>query len=196
MKRQRRKAPAKAAPRPAKEIWRAWYESKAPLVQFCLKFCGVLLLFYALSFLPVYQRVLEAILTLNARVAGAVLHGLGEQTSVTKATIWSMRYAVTVEPACSAVEFLAFFCAMVIAFPSRISRKIQGILVGVLLLLVLNQVRITSLYYVGAHFPKAFDTTHEDLWGVGLIVGELALCMAWIGWARKNENPAECGDVA
>jgi exosortase H (IPTLxxWG-CTERM-specific) len=195
MKRQPRKALPKAPPRSAKQLWNSWYESKAPMLQFCLKFCGLLLLFYALSFLPIYQRILHATLALNARVAGAVLAHLGENTSVTNSTIWSMKYAVTVEPACSAVEFLAFFCAMVIAFPSRISRKIPGILIGVLLLLALNQVRIASLYFVGAHFPKAFDTTHEDLWGVGLIVGEVALCMAWIGWARQNENPVPV-DVA
>jgi exosortase H (IPTLxxWG-CTERM-specific) len=195
MKRQRRKVLPKAPPRSAKEIWRSWYQSKAPLVQFCLKFCGLLLVFYALSFLPIYQRILHATLALNARVAGALLAHLGENTNVTNSTIWSMKYAVTVEPACSAAEFLAFFCAMVIAFPSRISRKIPGILIGVLLLLALNQVRITSLYYVGAHFPKAFDTTHEHLWGVGLIVGEIALCMAWIGWARESENQ-DRGDVA
>ncbi|HEY3900142.1 MAG TPA: archaeosortase/exosortase family protein [Chthoniobacter sp.] len=193
MKRQRRKAPPKAPPRSAKQIWKSWYESKAPLVQFCLKFCGLLIFFYTLSFLPVYHRILDATLTINARLASALLDRLGENTQVTNATIWSMKYAITVLPACSAVEFLAFFCAMVIAFPSRISRKIPGILVGVVLLLALNQLRITSLYYIGAHFPKAFDTTHEDLWSVALIIGEIALCMAWIGWARESEKAQSDG---
>ena len=149
MKRQRRKAPPKPPPpsanRPAR-TWSSWYESKAPLVQFCLKFCGLLVFFYALSFLPIYQRILDAVLIVHARIASAVLDHLGENTHVTNSTIWSMKYAITVLPTCSAVEFLAFFCAMVIAFPSRISRKIFGILVGVVCLLALNQLRITSLY--------------------------------------------------
>jgi exosortase/archaeosortase family protein len=189
MKRQRQKAPAKPPPRSAKQIWQSWYESKAPVVQFCLKFCGLLVFFYALSFLPIYHRILDTILSANARIASAVLDRLGENTHVTNCTIWSVKYAITVLPACSAVEFLAFFFAMVIAFPSRISRKIPGILVGAVLLLALNQLRITSLYYVGAHYPQAFDTTHEDVWSMLLIIGELALCMAWIGWARENETP-------
>jgi len=189
MKRQRRKTSVKPPRRSLKLLWHAWYEAKAPLFRFCVKFCALLIFFYGLSFLPICQRILAASLTENARVASAILNQFGENTKVTNSTIWSGKYAITVLPACSGVEFLVFFCAMVIAFPSRIRGKVFGIVVGVLLLLALNQIRITSLFYVGAHFPKAFDITHEDLWSMGLIVAEIILCVVWIAWARENDNP-------
>ena len=188
MKRKRSQKAHPAPKRSVKDLWRSWYQSKAPLFQFCLKFCGLLALFYALSLLPICQRLLAASLTGHARLASAILDRLGENTRVTDATIWSGKYAITVLPTCSAIEFLMFFCAMVIAFPSRLPRKIYGIVIGVILLLALNQVRITSLYYVGVHFPKAFDMTHENLWSMALIMAEIALCAAWIGWAREKDE--------
>jgi exosortase H (IPTLxxWG-CTERM-specific) len=190
MKRKQGKTTPKAAPRSIQERWGAWFESKAPLFQFSLKFCGLLALFFGLSFAPLYQRLLKVCLTTNARVASAILDRLGEDTKVTEATtIWSGKYAITVLPSCSAFELLAFFCALVVAFPSRLSRKLYGILFGVLAILAVNQLRITSLFYVGAHFPTAFDTTHEYVWSMGLIVAEIVVCLIWIGWAQKSDEP-------
>jgi exosortase H (IPTLxxWG-CTERM-specific) len=189
MKRQRRKEVRKAPERPFKRRWQSWYEGKVPLVHFCLKFFGLLVLLYALSFTPVCRRALDALPAGNARLASVILNWLGEGTQAAGLTIFSAKYAIAVLPECSATEFLLFFCATVLAFPSRMGRKILGIFVGVAVLLFLNQLRIVSLYYVGAHFPKYFDTTHEELWGILLISAEIVLCAAWIGWARESEPP-------
>src|SRR5579871_1343917 len=103
MKRKRSQK-ARPAPKPSARLrWQSWYQSKAPLFQFCLKFCGLLAVFYALAFLPVCQRVLSATLTEHARLASAILDRMGENTKVTDATIWSGKYAITVLPACSAI---------------------------------------------------------------------------------------------
>jgi exosortase/archaeosortase family protein len=188
MKRQRRKAARKASTGSPGFSWRLWYEGKLPLVRFCLKFLGLIVLLYLLALAPVSQRILAALLAGNAHLASASLNRLGEDTQVTNTTIWSAKYAITVLPACSALELWVFFCATVLAFPSRISRKISGILMGTALLLALNQLRLMSLYYVGAHFPRFFDATHEDVWGIGLVVAEIGLCAAWIAWARESDT--------
>jgi len=191
MSRSRRKqTPRPPAPRSLKRIGQSWYESKAPLFQFCLKFCASLAVLYALTFTPACQRLVAISSLANARLASAILDRIGENTQVTGATIWSPRYAVTVLPACSAIEFLIFFGATIAAFPSRMARKIPGLLLGIPALLALNQVRILSLYYIGAHFPRSFDSVHENWWGILLIIAEVVLCMTWMEWAREKDQPA------
>jgi exosortase/archaeosortase family protein len=143
---------------------------------------------YGLSLTSPCQRLLAASSIGNARLANAILDGIGENTRVSDATIWSPKYAVTVLPACSAIEFLLFFAATVLAFPARFSRKVMGLLVGVPALLALNQIRILSLYYIGAHYPRFFDAVHENGWGILLIVAEIGLCLTWMEWAREKER--------
>jgi exosortase/archaeosortase family protein len=188
MNRQRKKGRPKAPRRSWKLLWQSWSESKAPLFQFCWKFCVLIVLLYGLSLTPVGQRILAASAIGNVWLASAILDRLGENTRVTEATFQSAKYAITVLPTCSASEFLLFYCATVIAFPARVSRKVSGILIGIVALLALNQLRILSLYYVGSYFPRFFDTIHEDLWSMLLIIAVVVLCVTWIGWARENDR--------
>lgn len=169
-------------------FWRSWYLSKAPSLQFAMKFCSYVLLFSLLSFVPVYQRTVSASATEDARISSAILNRMGENTRVSDGTIWSPRSAITVIPACSAFEYLWFFCAAVFAFPASLVRKIAGMLVGVTLLLSLNLFRVVSLYYIRAHFPEHFDAVHEELWGIVLVLASICLCAAWIGWVRQADQ--------
>ncbi|MGB8354597.1 MAG: archaeosortase/exosortase family protein [Chthoniobacteraceae bacterium] len=167
-------------------FWKSWYASKAPSLQFTIKFCSFVLLFSSLSFVPVYQRTVSAFTTEDARLASAILNRMGEDTRVSDGTISSPRSSITVLPACSAFEYLWFFCAAVLAFPALASRKIAGILAGVTLLLALNLFRVVSLYYISVHFPRFFDMAHEEIWGIVLVLASVCLCAAWIGWVRKD----------
>ena len=90
-----------------------------------------------------------------------LLNKMGEGTRVSGSAVWSTKYALSVIPGCSAFEYIWFFCAMLLAFPAPLNRKIPGIIVGIALLLSLNLLRITSLYLVGVHFPRFFETAHE-----------------------------------
>ena len=152
-----------------------------------MKFLAFVLLCGLFSLTPVYERIVSAAVTEDATLSGAVLNILGEHVRVSNGTISSPRYVITVLPACSAFEYLWFFCGVVLAFPARLSRKFAGILVGAPLLLALNLLRVISLYYIGAHFPRFFDVTHEQLWGILLVLGSVSLYAAWIAWAREEE---------
>jgi len=188
MSRRNKRELRKTAKRSLKTLGKLWIADKAPLFRFALKFCGVMVLFYLLSPVPLCHEILSASVSGTAQLSSAILNGIGESTHVTDGTIWSAKYAITVLPACTGIEFSMFFCAMVISFPSRLSRKIPGILVGVTLLLALNLFRIVSLYYIGVHFHRYFDTAHEELWGIPLIIASVFLLAVWIGWAQQDNH--------
>ena len=61
-------------------------------------------------------------------------------------------------------------------------------LVGGAVILALNLIRVMSLYLVGVHFPNAFNTVHEEIWSVLLVIATVCLTITWIGWARRDEE--------
>jgi len=172
--------------------WRAWLADRAPILLFCGKFFGLLILFYFLFYLPVCRRALDTSTLYYARFASAILGRLGEGVHCAGATISSPAFSMTVLPSCSAFEFPLFFAALVIAFPSPIRPKIIGILAGAGFFLILNLVRITSLFLIGVHLPKAFTLAHERFWGTILICAIVALSFFWIKWAAPypQNDPA------
>ena len=70
--------------------------------------------------------------------------------------------------------------AGVFAFPASWRAKLVGAAAGVTLLMVLNLIRIISLFYIGVYWPKMFETAHIEVWQA-LFVG-LTLLL-WLGWA-------------
>ena len=91
---------------------------------------------------------------------------------------------MSIEAGCDAVQASAFFVFAVMASPLPVSyrARIPWLLGGTSLLLVINLVRIVSLFYTGVYFPKAFDLMHIDVWQAGFIF--LPLCF-WVLWARR-----------
>jgi exosortase family protein XrtM len=97
--------------------------------------------------------------------------------------ISSPRGAVEVKRGCDAVEPLVLFCAAVIAFPVSLRRKISGIALGTVVLLVLNLLRIVTLYFVSVHAPRFFELMHVEVWQALFIFLALGL---WAIWALRS----------
>ena len=169
--------------------WRSWFAARAPALRFLAVFGLLLGVFYAAVFLPVCDRAFYRYLCVNARVANALLRGLGQSTTVAAVTIRSAQYAVSIRRGCDAIEPAWFFCAAVLAFPGHWRRKPAGLAVGIAAILALNLVRIVSLYFIGLHLPRFFPAAHLEVWPVVFIVVALALWIAWIRWSQKDGPP-------
>ncbi len=53
-------------------------------------------------------------------------------------------------------------------------------------LLLLNLVRIVSLFYIQIHFPRAFEVMHIEVWQVLFIFLAIALWALWAWWAVRR----------
>jgi len=166
-----------------------WYASKAPLLQFALKFIVLVGVYYVISSLPLFQQFVSLVAIANAWLSGFLLHLAGENVLVTSATLASSSGPIiTVLPTCTAVELVWFFCAAVIAFPALYKQKIAGVLVGIFSLSGLNLVRLISLYLVGVYLPKYLDIVHEDIWLIPSNCFTIALIIGWIVWTKHDDS--------
>ena len=167
---------------------RSWTPSYRTLFPFVLKFTAYILGFCLLSLLPIYDRAISTLVLLDARLADRLLQFAGLPSRVLESTVWSSTYAITVLPACAGDQFFWFFAATVLAFPVRVAYKTLGLVGGAGILLILGLARVTSLCFIGMHFPRWFETAHEEIWEVLLVLASVGLAAGWGKWAIYKDS--------
>jgi exosortase/archaeosortase family protein len=163
-----------------------------PVLKFLL-FFGVLAgAFYVITFFTPYcrTRLLPSCLRLTASFAGAVLASLGQDITVAGTSISTPKFSASVVHGCDAVEPIALFVCAVLAFPAPWLRKIPGVLVGILSLVVLNCVRIVSLFLIGVYIPRLLPVMHVDVWQGVFIILAMMLWILWLLWAIRGQTVA------
>jgi exosortase/archaeosortase family protein len=127
-----------------------------------------------------------ASLELNATVSAAILALLGEGTVADGNGVHGSRFALTIWNACDAAEPLQLYTAAVLASPAPALLRAIGFVTGGLLILGINQIRIVSLYLLGVHFPKAFDTMHTEVWQALFIALSGGIWLFWASWTLRR----------
>jgi exosortase H (IPTLxxWG-CTERM-specific) len=158
----------------------------APWVRFVAVFALLLGAYYVVILFPWCNRLLYDYLLANAWVANAILQHMGQATTVTGVTIRSAQFAIAVRRGCDAIEPAWFFAAAVLAFPIRTRGKTLALVAGISLILLLNLVRIVSLYFIGLRMPAFFPTAHLEVWPAVFMVVVLLL---WAAWIRTGASP-------
>jgi exosortase H (IPTLxxWG-CTERM-specific) len=159
---------------------------------FLARLVALMALAYSLTVLPWFQQtVFPSYLRFNAMIAETVLNVIGEQVHRTDLSISSDRFALQVQRGCDAMEPTMLFLAAVIAFPSTWRQRAAGALVGVAALLVLNMVRIVSLFLIGVHAPALFESAHVEIWQVAFIMFTILMwsTWAWLISPRASRKP-------
>ncbi len=156
---------------------------KRPVFTFVVTF-AVIMVPFTVFFFGYFSATgpFETYLNWNAIVSGWLLNLFGEGVRVSGAGVMGQNCSLQIKHGCDAIFPSALFVAAVLASPLRFRLKIPGILVGTVVLLSINLVRIVSLYYVRLYIPEWFHIMHVDVWQPAFII--LAL-LFWIIWALR-----------
>ena len=182
----------KSAKRPDKSVAKSatgLSSHQHPVLKFLLIFGVLLAAFYVFTaFSPFYsKRFVPLHHHLIAGVSGGLLAVLGQDITVTGASISSPRFSVNIIRGCDAVEPIALYVCAVLAFPLTFLKKLPGMIIGALLLLILNLVRIVSLFLIGVYSPEIFVLTHIDVWQALFIFFAVLLWILWLLWATRSQ---------
>jgi exosortase/archaeosortase family protein len=128
-------------------------------------------------------------LAVYARLAGSVLRLIDHTVHVVGADIVG-RVSFTVAKNCDAMDVNILFVSAIVAFPAPWSRRAVGIGAGLVLLVVINILRIVSLYFVDVHWPGAFEYLHAEIWPFAIVALAVAGFLFWSRWAQA-ERPGE-----
>ncbi|MFH1108499.1 MAG: hypothetical protein V1790_04775 [Planctomycetota bacterium] len=158
---------------------------KGAVLRFVLWLAGLMVAFNAVFYLWLAEsRFLQVYLSWNARASALLLRVFGESATATGTLVASPRFGLEVKDGCDALQPIAFFIFAMLAspVPVRLRLRIVPILMGTLVLLLLNLVRILTLFYTGIHFPSAFEPLHIDVWQSVFIFLPLTF---WLVWAQR-----------
>ncbi len=125
----------------------------------------------------------------NARASAAVLHTFGYEDMTRRGNaLTSSRGAVTVERGCDALDPCALFVAAVLSTPAAFSSRLLAAIGGACILIVLNLVRIITLFLTAVHWRSAFDVMHLEVWQALFIILAIVLWMTWASWERRRRR--------
>ena len=168
---------------------RKWVEANRRDLRFLLVF-GLCMGLYYVSTLtsPVKEGFFPAYLRLNAGASAAVLRAFGQEAAARDQSIISPSGpSIELERGCDAVEPSALFVSAVLASPVPLVARLSAALAGTFLLMMLNLLRIISLFLVRMYWPEAFDTMHLDVWQALFIFLAILLWAMWAShMARKR----------
>lgn len=161
-----------------------------PVLRFICTFAALVLLYYVVTSMQWFAGVVFPLsLRLNAHAAGIVLNALGEQVTIDGPFMTASGVRLEIRRGCDALEPVALYVAAVIAFPIAWRAKLKGALAGVIGLLVLNQIRIVSLYYIVRAAPDWFGTVHDDIWQPLFVLCAMGIWLAWLLWSTSGAKP-------
>lgn len=109
--------------------------------------------------------------------AGGAVHGIHVSTTVCKFKIIGE---------CTAYYPLSIYLAAVLAFPVPWLRRVVGVVVGIPILMVINQGRLISLCYLLQVFPDEFEMIHLVVWQSLIIFFTVFVWVLWVTlYARR-----------
>lgn len=161
-----------------------WMARNRSDLRFLLLFGTFMGAYYLITLTPtVRDGFFPAYLRWNASISGRALRTLGEELTVEDQNMISDKGpSVQIERGCDAVEPSALFVSAVLASPVPLLARLSAAMVGTLLLLLINLVRVASLFLVRVYYPSAFDVIHLDVWQALFIFLAITL---WALWAAR-----------
>lgn len=144
-------------------------------------------LWLALRFAPV-AALLQPLTVLTTAATAHMLAALGLPVArELNVLVHAGGFACEVDIACTALVPAALLTAALLAWPRPWPARLAAAAGGVVWLVLVNQLRLASLVWVGVYAPAWFDLLHQWLWPA-----LLALAAAGYFCARRNAR-AGCG---
>lgn len=163
-----------------------WVDNRAS-VRFVGLFLGLLVAFQIAYYeIIVPSAAFASYLGACARIAAAVLHLLGEEVTATGDAM-SAGFTMSIKTGCDGLQAMAILAIAVVAFPGSGRHKLLAVAGGVVLVLLLNVLRLVTLFWAGVHAPGWFQTLHVHVWPAFLILVALGYAIGWA--ARSNAAP-------
>jgi len=154
---------------------------------FLLRFATLLVAsYFVVASHPVNDAIIVPFTAGVARASAAILGAIGEKVSVEGTEIRSSLFAVNIENGCNGIETALLFGSAVLAFPAPWPRRLVGLAAGFAAIQLINLVRVVSLFWIGAHRPEFFSSSHTVLWQSIVVLCGVLLFLAWASRAQQH----------
>jgi exosortase family protein XrtM len=100
----------------------------------------------------------------------------------------SPKVRLSVLNGCEGTDVMLLLCAALMVFPMSWRQRIRGIIGGILLIYVINQVRIVTLYYSLRYYRSLFDPLHSFVAPSVIVALSVLYFLCWTSHASRKEH--------
>jgi exosortase H (IPTLxxWG-CTERM-specific) len=152
----------------------------APRFIFVAKFGAAMIVLYVIVALnPVNDHVIVPFTGMVAKASGAVLRLSDGGIETAGTVIHSPRFAIDVRNGCNGIEAIILLCSAIIAFPATLRSRLTGLLVASIAIQLINVVRLSSLFWLGAYQRRIFEIFHVAVWQSLIILAAISMFVLW-----------------
>ena len=170
----------KRAPKKASE-----WEERKPVLKFAGSFLVACLLFFLITNMSWFESFRAPILQVYSSISGLILNIFGYGVRASGEIVSSSNFSVSIEEGCDAIAPAILYAISVAIFPIAWRARWRGLLYGLLAIMVLNIIRIVTLFLTGVHVPSLFEFMHVDFWQAIFIVFTVGIWIYWMRWATS-----------
>ena len=107
--------------------------------------------------------------------------------SIDGVIISTQGFSVRIIRECTVVGPVLVMGMGIFSYPASFRRKAWGVGWGTLIMLLVNQIRIASLFFIGIKFPVLLEVAHLVIWqGILIAIG----IVIWLIWVEKADSAA------
>jgi len=160
-----------------------------PLNAILFKFSASMLLFYLIWATRFFQEnFVQHVATAYAKMTGLFLQLMQIPVFITGDSVGDSAFMVSIKNGCDGIEAMAILLFAILVYPTSWANRFKGFVIGFACLVVLNFIRIISLYLIGVHIPNLFEIMHVSVWQAIFILVPLLIIYQWINWIKKTKS--------
>jgi len=154
------------------------------VVRFLIIFIFTLALFFTIFIL--FEDSFDFIKEWTAEITAITAHFFGLDVTVQNTLLILENTTFEIIQECTGLFAIMIYVACVLAYPTKIVKKGEGILLGIPLIFLLNILRMVFLVYIGDNHYDLFEYVHSYLWQGTFIIVVILLWFIWIEKIAKT----------
>ena len=154
------------------------------IIVFLIIFILNIILFFTLFYL--FEDSFGFLKKWTAEITASVSHFFGLEITVQDNLLLLKNTTFEIIQECTGLFAIMIYVSCVLAYPTKLVKKGEGILLGIPLIFLLNIIRMVFLVYIGNHHYNLFEYVHSYLWQGTFIIVVILLWFIWIEKIAKT----------
>ncbi|MBK8243726.1 MAG: archaeosortase/exosortase family protein [Saprospiraceae bacterium] len=141
-----------------------------------------ILVYYLFSTTQIYNQYIQfPVAKLFSFISAQILNFFGFPTVIDDNQLTTGVSSISIAKGCDAIAVMIIYTASVIMLPnSSMKNKMQGIWIGLAVLMFANIIRILSLVFCNIYRPELFEFLHIEFWQIIFIFLGASMFLIWL----------------
>ncbi|RMG85462.1 MAG: hypothetical protein D6714_05940 [Bacteroidetes bacterium] len=165
------------------------FQQQSSVILFCMGLVAIMFVYYWLYSQDFFNENINLpILKAYAKAGNWVLNVFGMETHANATLISNDEFTLNVGKGCDAFSPMILILAAILTFPMPFKLKIPALLIAPVAIIILNIIRIVSLFFIGRYAPGIFEVAHVEIWQTAFIIFCLMGWLYWLIWANQKKQ--------